>query len=57
MEEGHLIGVETGRTADVFSGFLKQLPALWESEILSIFKLKIRQSSLPDNDSMFYFAT
>ena len=24
--EGHLIGVEMGRTADVFSGFLKQLP-------------------------------
>lgn len=27
MVEGHLIGVETGRTADVFSEFLKQLPA------------------------------
>jgi transposase len=27
MVEGHLIGVETGRTADVFCGFLKQLPA------------------------------
>lgn len=26
MEEGHLIGVETGRTSDVFSGFLKSLP-------------------------------
>jgi transposase len=26
MVEGYLIGVETGRTADVFSGFLKQLP-------------------------------
>jgi transposase len=26
MVGGHLIGVETGRTADVFSGFLKQLP-------------------------------
>jgi transposase len=26
MVEGHLIGVETGRTADVFSAFLKQLP-------------------------------
>ena len=25
MEEGHLIGVETGRTADVFSRYLKQL--------------------------------
>ncbi len=27
MVEGHLIGVETGRKADIFSGFLKQLPA------------------------------
>ena len=27
MVEGHLIGVETGRTGAVFSGFLKQLPA------------------------------
>jgi len=27
MVEGHLIGVETGRTANVFSAFLKQLPA------------------------------
>lgn len=26
MVEGHLIGVETGRTADVFSDFLKRLP-------------------------------
>lgn len=26
MESGHLMGVETGRKADVFSGFLKQLP-------------------------------
>lgn len=26
MQEGHLIWVGTGRTADVFSGFLKQLP-------------------------------
>jgi len=26
MEAGHLIGVETGRTADVFSSFLKSLP-------------------------------
>ena len=142
MVEGHLIGVETGRTADVFSAFLKQLPAettenitlyilkeqlqaLWESKTVELmqkrleawcriadqstmlylkkfakslrnhcvgicnyarhkltsagieagnigigmirkrarglrdteyFKLKIRQSSLPDNDSMFYVA-
>ncbi len=27
MVEGHLIGVETGKTADVFSAFLKQLPS------------------------------
>jgi len=27
MVEGHLIWVETGRTSDVFSSFLKQLPA------------------------------
>lgn len=27
MVEGHLIGVETGRTADVFSDFLKRLPS------------------------------
>ena len=26
MEKGHLIGVETGRTAEVFSSFLKRLP-------------------------------
>ncbi|MFT5098545.1 MAG: transposase [Planctomycetaceae bacterium] len=26
MVEGHLVGVETGRTAEAFSGFLKQLP-------------------------------
>lgn len=26
MVSGHLIGVETGRTAEVFSGFLKRLP-------------------------------
>ena len=26
LHEGHLIGVETGRMADVFSSFLKQLP-------------------------------
>jgi transposase len=26
MEQGHLIGVETGRTAEVFSSFLKRLP-------------------------------
>lgn len=27
MEKGHLIGVETGRTSDVFSTFLKKIPS------------------------------
>jgi transposase len=36
MEEGHLIGVETGRTADVFSGFLKQLPAETTAKIEAV---------------------
>ncbi len=34
--EGHLIGVETGRTADVFSGFLKQLPAQTTEKIEAV---------------------
>ncbi len=36
MEEGHLIGVETGRTADVFSGFLKQLLAETTAKIEAV---------------------
>jgi len=36
MVEGHLIGVETGRTADVFSGFLKQLPAKTTEKIEAV---------------------
>jgi len=36
MVEGHLIGVETGRTADVFSGFLKQLPAKTAEKIEAV---------------------
>ena len=35
-ERGHLIGVETGRTADVFSGFLKQLPPKTAANIEAI---------------------
>ena len=27
MEKGHLIGVQTGRTSDVFSAFLKKIPS------------------------------
>ena len=36
MEEGHLIGVETGRTADVFSGFLKQLASETAAKIEAV---------------------
>jgi transposase len=36
MVEGHLIGVETGRTADVFSGFLKQLPSETAAKIEAV---------------------
>lgn len=36
MVEGHLIGVETGRTADVFAGFLKQLPDATDAGIKAV---------------------
>jgi len=36
MVEGHLIGVETGRMADVFSGFLKQLPSETAAKIEAV---------------------
>ena len=36
MVEGHLIGVETGRTAAVFSAFLKQLPAETAAKIQAV---------------------
>ena len=36
MVEGHLIGVETGRTADIFSGFLQQLPSETAAEIKAV---------------------
>lgn len=36
MVSGHLIWVETGRTAEVFSGFLKQLPEATAAEIKAV---------------------
>lgn len=36
MVEGHLIGVETGRTAEVFSHFLKQIPTTTAAEIQAV---------------------
>lgn len=36
MVSGHLIWVETGRTADVFSSFLKQLPVTIANEIKAV---------------------
>jgi len=36
MVGGHLIWVETGRTAEVFSGFLKQLPEATAAEIKAV---------------------
>ena len=36
MDEGHLIGVETGRTADVFSTFLKKIPPSTLREIEAV---------------------
>lgn len=36
MDEGHLIGVETGRTADVFAAFLKKIPKHVAEEIEAV---------------------
>mgnify|MGYP001763520471 CR=1 FL=1 len=36
MVSGHLVWVETGRTAEVFSGFLKQLPEATAAEIKAV---------------------
>ena len=36
MDEGHLIGVETGRTADVFAAFLKKIPKHVAQEIEAV---------------------
>ena len=59
MEEGHLIGVETGRTADVFSGFLKQLPAETTEKIEAVamdmgpsYQKSVREC-LPNADIVF----
>ena len=59
MVEGHLIGVETGRTADVFSGFLKQLPAETTNKIEAVamdmgpsYQKSVREC-LPNADIVF----
>ena len=59
MEEGHLIGVETGRTADIFSGFLKQLPAETTNKIEAVamdmgpsYQKSVREC-LPNADIVF----
>jgi transposase len=59
MVEGHLIGVETGRTADVFSGFLKQLPVETTEKIEAVamdmgpsYQKSVREC-LPNADIVF----
>lgn len=59
MVEGHLIGVETGRTADVFSGFLKRLPKETAEKIEAVamdmgpsYQKSVRES-LPNADIVF----
>ena len=59
MKEGHLIGVETGRTADVFSGFLKRLPAETTEKIEAVamdmgpsYQKSVREC-LPNADIVF----
>jgi transposase len=59
MVEGHLIGVETGRTADVFSGFLKQLPLETAAKIEAVamdmgpsYQKSVREC-LPNADIVF----
>jgi transposase len=59
MVEGHLIGVETGRTADVFSGFLKQLPPETAAKIEAVamdmgpsYQKSVREC-LPNADIVF----
>ncbi len=59
MVEGHLISVETGRTADVFSGFLKQLPSETTEKIEAVamdmgpFYQKSVRDCLPNADIVF----
>jgi transposase len=59
MIEGHLIGVETGRTADVFSAFLKQIPAETTEKIEAVamdmgpsYQKSVREC-LPNADIVF----
>jgi transposase len=59
MVEGHLIGVETGRTADVFSAFLKQIPAETAEKIEAVamdmgpsYQKSVREC-LPNADIVF----
>ena len=59
MVEGHLIGVEAGRTADVFSGFLKQLPSETATKIEAVamdmgpsYQKSVREC-LPNADIVF----
>ena len=59
MVEGHLIGVETGRTADIFSGFLKQLPTETAAKIEAVamdmapsYQKSVREC-LPNADIVF----
>ena len=59
MVEGHLIGVETGRTADIFSGFLKQLPTGTAAKIEAVamdmapsYQKSVREC-LPNADIVF----
>ena len=59
MVKGHLIAVETGRTADIFSGFLKQLPAETTEKIEAVvmdmgpsYQKSVREC-LPNADIVF----
>jgi len=59
MVSGHLIGVETGRTADVFSDFLKSLPEETASKIEAVamdmgpaYQKSVREC-LPNADIVF----
>jgi transposase len=59
MIKGHLIGVETGRTADVFSAFLKQIPAETTEKIEAVamdmgpsYQKSVREC-LPNADIVF----
>ena len=59
MEKGHLIGVETGRTAEVFSGFLKRLPVKTAENIEAVamdmgpsYQKSVREC-LPNADIVF----